>query len=229
METIIIKDNKLISNTGKDKTIKRALNQVLSFFNKGNISFKIVFLKKRSELNKIRGYKTKRWEVGGYYGDSTIFIFDKNVFDKVSDHPKKYYYSTLVHEIAHVYTEKILKFVYPIWLTEGIAYIIARQDKEITKYHKKDLKKAYSEKDWERETYYTSSCIFTKYLLEKFGKEKLIRLMGSLKIHEKRADFYKKFMKIFGEEFNKIYRKYQEMERSKRFKYYISGKLTWIM
>jgi hypothetical protein len=216
METIIIKNNKLITSTKKSKIIKSALSQVLSFFNKGKLSFKIIFLEKRSELDKIRGYKTKKWEVGGYYGKSIIFIFDKRVFDKVSNHPKKYFYSTLVHEIVHVYTEKVFKFVYPIWLTEGIAGTIAKQDKEITKYHKKNLRKAYSNRDWERETYYTSSCMFTKYLLLTFGKKKIIKLMDSLEIYGKKSDFYKKFKEILGERFDKVYKEYQKIEGKKK-------------
>lgn len=216
MEVVEIKNNKIITKTKKNKTIQKALNQVLDFFGEGKLNFKIVFLKKRFELNKIRGYKTKKWEVGGYYGGDTIYIFDKSVFDKVSDHPKKYFYSTLVHEIVHIYTEKNLNFLYPIWLTEGIAYVIAKQDREIKRYKKKDIKKAYNDKDWKKDTYYTSSCRFTKYLLNNFGKNKLIKLMKSLEIKEKKREFYKKFEKIFKKSFKEVYRYYEEQCISNR-------------
>ena len=210
METIIIKNNKLITKTKKEKTINRAIAQVLSFFGKGKLSFKIVFLKKRAELNKIRGYKTKRWEVGEYDDKETVHIFDKSVFGKVSVHPESHFYSTLVHEIAHVYTEKNFGFLYPLWLTEGIAYLVANQDREISYYKKKDIRKGYSDKDWDKETYYSSSCKFTKYLINTFGKNKLIILMKSLKMKEKKRGFYNKFEKIFGKSFKEVYKNYQK-------------------
>jgi len=215
MESVSIKDNKVITDTDKKELIEKALLQVLSFFNKGKLNFKIIFLNTRSELDNIRGYKTKKWEVGGYYGNSKVYIFDEKVFNKVSNHPKKYYYSTLVHEIVHVYTEKILKFVYPIWLTEGLAYVIAEQGGETKDYSGKNIKEAYSNKDWEKKTYYGISYSFTKHLLCIFGKEKIFNLMNSLKKYEKEEDFYKKFNEILERDFNDIYEEYQKRETFK--------------
>jgi len=214
---IKVRNNRITSKINKrnKELIKKALSQVIGFFGKGKISFNIIFIKKRVELNKARGYKTKKWEVGGIFEDDTILIFDKEVFDKVSPHPKKYFYSTLVHEIAHIYTEKHFGFLYPIWLTEGIAYVVARQDKEIKKYKKKDIRKGHYDKDWIKDTYYTSSCRFTKYLLDNFGKDKLMGLMKILKMYEKKREFYKKFEKVFGKSFNRVYKDYQKIVEKK--------------
>jgi len=210
MEKLIIKNNKILTNHKNKKIIEKAINQVVSFFGKGNIGFQVVFVKTRKKYNKLVGRKTKKWEVGFTTEDDIIYIFDKSVFEKVSTHKKQYFYSTLVHEIVHVYTYQNLWFINPIWLTEGLAFVVADQIKEIKKYKKRDITKAHYEKDWFDNPAYSTSAYFVDYLIKKYGMKKLMCLIKNLKEFEKKSVFEKKFKEVYNISFKKLGKDFSE-------------------
>jgi hypothetical protein len=199
-----IRDNHVLKGVIHKKMVEKAINKVTSFFNGGKISFKIIFVKSRKDYDHFRGIKTQKWEVAWILNDETIVLFDKSVFHKVSNHPQKYFYSTLVHEITHIYTEQIFGFIYPVWLSEGVSYIVADQLTEIKRHIKKDLKKFHTGSQWLKEQAYASSALFVKFLIKVYGKEKLIRLMKGLRKFEKKKDFNETFKKVFNNNFNSV-------------------------
>ncbi|MFH1607745.1 MAG: basic secretory protein-like protein [archaeon] len=204
MEEIIIKNNQITTKTKYNKILKEAIKQVVNFFGNEKISFKIIFLKRRKDFDRAVGFKTKRWMVAHTTGDDIIYIFDRDVFNKVSKHKKEYFYSTLVHEITHIYTYQKLWFIYPIWLTEGLAYVVAKQLNEIRKYQRRDITKAHYDSEWFNNPAYSTSAHFVNYLIKKYGFNKLINLIKNLEEFEKKKSFNKKFKEIYGFSFSVI-------------------------
>jgi len=98
------------------------------FFGKKEINIEIKFIYQRSEMDDLYGYKTPEWYVGSA-NNNKIAIFSPLVFDKVSNHPKTDFDYILTHEIAHLFSNEILRFSYPKWLCEGIAGYVAEQYK----------------------------------------------------------------------------------------------------
>jgi hypothetical protein len=206
---IIIKNNKIISKTNKKnkKLIQKAIKKVNNFFRVENLNFKIIFLKTRKEFNELSNRKTKKWEVG-IVKDNFLLMFDEDIYEKVSCHPKKDFFPTLVHEITHIYCDKIFNFTFPMWLSEGIAYVVANQDDKRLK-RKQNILKAHSFEDWNEKPRYLTSGKFTRHLIKKYKKDKLISLMNLLEKYESKNNFNKKFKKILGKSFIKEFKNWK--------------------
>ncbi len=183
--------------------IKKAKAKVLKFFNnpKAKLNVNVIFLKTREEMDKVCKRKTEKWVVGNSL-KNRIYIFHPDVFHKVSSHPKKEFSPVLVHEICHVYQQQNFKFNFPMWLNEGIAYVVANQTKK--KFKKSDIRRCHTFKEWEKNHQYNSSGSFVQYLIKKYGKNKLIMLMKSLKKYETKKSFNNKFKEVFNEDFDSV-------------------------
>lgn len=189
--------------------VEKAIKQCLYFFNpeKLNATFDVVFVETREEMDKIHGSPTEDWGVGGVYDDNTVYIFDEEVFHKVSCHPGENFFPTLVHEIAHIYLENTFKFNQPIWLNEGISYVVGGQDKTSRDIHI-DITNAHTPEEWGREFPYGTSGRFTRYLIDNYGKDKIIKLIKNLVKNETKENFNKKFIEIYGKSFINILEEY---------------------
>ena len=204
-EKIIVQNNIVVSGADKDtkEIIERAISKLLEFFPDAKTDFELVFLETRKEMDETYGSKTEDWVVGGVYKENIIYIFDKEVYSKVSCHPQKNFFSTLVHEIAHIYTTNLFNLLYPIWLNEGIAYVIAGQGKEKPDV-KEDITNAHDYQGFSKTHPYVASGNFVRFLLEKYGKGKLIQLIKTLVKLETKENFEKKFKEIYIEDFNGV-------------------------
>ena len=134
--------------------------------------------------------------------DNEISIFEEDVFEKVSPHPKEDFPKVLAHEITHIYTKSKFNLTFPMWLNEGIAYVIADQDKKTGE--KKDIRQVHTFEEWNKNPAYGASGKFVRYLIEKFGKEKLVELLKEIKENEKKETFKTKFEQTFGEDFDSL-------------------------
>lgn len=166
------------------------------FFNKKDIKIEITFLYQRKDMDEICGYETPAWHVG-YTNKNKIFIFSPSIFQNVSDHPQSDFPYVLAHEIAHIFTNEILKFFYPKWLHEGLAGYVAEQYKirpvgKINKFF--DL---HDKNGWNKFNNYPQAFSFTKYLIDKFGKDKMIEFLKNLRLNLKDNHSYNEFVKLF--------------------------------
>jgi hypothetical protein len=210
-ERLIIKQNKIVSsgNEKSNQIVEKAILQIERFFGK-KIDFNIIFLETREEMDKLhseifgKGYKSEDWVVGGVFDDNTVYIFQEEVYSKVSSHLQETFFATLVHEITHIFIRKLFNFYFPIWLNEGIAYVVAEQDKEPLE-KKQDLVEAYTEQEWIQTNPYLTAGKFVRFLFEKYGKDKLFELLVKLNSNKKREIFEQKFKEIFGKSFNSIW------------------------
>ena len=213
---VIIKQNRIISGLSEDRKelVEQAINKAGRFF-EAKIDFKIIFLETREEMDGVHkkflgmNEPTEDWVVGGVFEEGIVHIFSKDVYDKVSCHPKETFFPTLVHEIAHVFTGKLFRFHFPIWLNEGISYVVADQD-NVNLSKKQDITKAYTEEEWFQTNPYLTSGKFTRFLLDKYGKEKVFSLLRELDFHEKKSEFYKDFKKVLGDDFNGVWKSWFE-------------------
>lgn len=91
---------------------------------------------KREEMDKVcGGSKTEPWLVGTTTTEGEIYIFSPTVFSTITSHPASNFDSILTHEIAHIFTNEIIKTYRPAWLHEGLAGYVAGQCKnKKTKY-----------------------------------------------------------------------------------------------
>ncbi len=186
----------------EEELIEKASKQVSSFFNDEVPEFKISFLKTREEMDKIWKRPTPAWVVAKTGNDNDISIFEEDVFERVSHHPKEDFPKVLAHEITHIYTKSKFNLTFPMWLNEGIAYVVADQDKKTGE--KKDIRQAHTFEEWNKNPVYGASGKFVRYLIEKFGKEKLIDLLKEIKENEKKETFKAKFKQTFGEDFDSL-------------------------
>lgn len=199
------------------KYVLEAIHTVEKFFN-AKLDFKIVFLETREEMDKVYSkmfdspQKTEDWVVGGYFGEDSIYMFSKEVYSKVSIHKPETFLPTLVHEIAHIFSNKILKFHLPMWLDEGLSYVIADQDK-VDLEVKEDITKAYSEEEWMKSNPYKTSGKFVRFLIDTYGKEKLLLLLNELEFYEEKGSFEKKFCNVFGKNFIEMFNEWNPLNK----------------
>jgi len=195
---IVVQKNKVIefSDERSKKLVENAIKKNEKFFGNLVCDFSVTFLKTRKEYDKVHGSPTKEWSVGGMYGTGKIYLFDEDVFDKVSCYPKESFYEILTHEIAHVFVQENFDWTLPAWLNEGIACAAAEQDKT-TREPLFDLREAYTEEEWNKDYPYGTSGKYVRHLIDNYGKEKIIELMKSLIKDETKENFKIKFKKIY--------------------------------
>lgn len=161
--------------------IKRAFNYNKDFFelNK-NPKLKIILVYSRKELDKLFGMKTLNY-VSAFAKRSKIIIFSWDIFDKETCWKKKEFYSTLVHEINHIFFTYLTKQFYePIWLSEGLATYLQHNERKPKKKKRISydmLNKKFNYKNPQYNMYHQ----FVYYLIKEYGREKFIQFLKGCK------------------------------------------------
>jgi hypothetical protein len=151
----------------------------------------------------------------GWVNNKDLYILDKDNYTKESKYKysNERYFSLMKHELAHSCFQVISGSTKsePDWLWEGTATYLAGQinDKKtelssFLKYYKKDMGSS---------VVYTEGGIAVKYLVEKHGKTKLLKLIRSLKGINSEKEFRKVFERIYG--FELEYRNFTDMPTKK--------------
>lgn len=152
----------------------------------------------RKTINALHERETPDWIVGWTDGKD-VYLLDKTNYEKESCH--KYsdeeYASTIKHELTHSFTHVYSGYSgKPKWLWEGIAIYLSGQlefkkkPEKLTDflnfYDSGAIKKVYQEAGFAVE-----------FLVKKYGKNKLVALLKSLKEIDSQEDFSKKFENIY--------------------------------
>lgn len=183
---------KLNDNEYLGKLLKEAYRINRKFFG-FDIKFKIELIYSRKEFDKKFGKKTPRW-VCGAIKKNKIILFAPSVFEKKTIHKLSIYADTLIHELNHIFYEKLAKTYKPWWLHEGLAL-------NLEKKYKVKLKKINSSLLLDRWTFnihknfYSNSYLAVKELLLKFGKSKLLRMIRVYSKKPTKENSYKLFIK----------------------------------
>lgn len=161
---------------------------------------KIIVLKDRKSIDSLNVQKTAPWFVG--WADDrtrTIFILGRKELEKHSSHKysKKHYSSLIKHEISHLFYRIVSSGRRgPFWLSEGVAIYTSGQNKLKTKpsgfknfldFYEKTGSGVYLESGFAVET-----------LVKRFGKNKMLKLIKSLKNVANEKQFNKTFKTIYG-------------------------------
>lgn len=164
---------------------------------------KIFLVKDRKSINQLMEQKTPDWLVGWNDGIN-VFILDKENYEKESSHTySDDEYSCLIkHELVHVFTQVYSgifdKSIEPDWLWEGIALYLSGQNKFKNKPKQlKNFLRHYSQKDFNSKVYEESG-FAAEFLIKKFGKKKILKLIKSLKEINSKKEFVIIFKKIYG-------------------------------
>jgi len=175
--------------------IKSIQEELDDFYNTNIEQPSIFFIDSRKEIDEIWGRKTEEW-FSAWAKDGNIYILNPEIYTEESNHKDiKHFWQSLKHEYCHLYYRKITKTGYPKWLNEGLANYLANQNKK--KPSKKEALRVfnyYQKTDWR---IYNIGYFWTKLLIEKFGKKKLLTLINNIDSQTAEKEFAKKFYLIY--------------------------------
>ncbi len=162
----------------------------------------IFFVDSRKEINKIWGRKTEEW-FSAWAKDGNIFILNPEVYTKESNHKDiKHFWQSLKHEYCHLYYRKITNTGCPKWLNEGLAnYLAGQVKKKPMKGETLRVFDYYEKTDWK---IYNIGYFWTKLLIEKFGKKKLLTLLKNINSQTTEKEFAEKFYQIYKFHYSKL-------------------------
>lgn len=184
----------------------------------------IFIVRTRKEINVLKGLnlddRSMDWVTWWTSRDGKVYVLEyskiKSESSHLEDYSKKEYEFLIKHELSHLFFSVLVKSQYQcVWLWEGVAIYTSGQNDfkkrpEKIKYmlnfydkHKKD----YGDK---KVSVYFESGFFIGMLVEKFGKEKLLKFLKSLSKVNNRKEFDHLFFKTYKfklnyKEINKIY------------------------
>lgn len=176
----------------------RAMGELRTFFGL-NWSIKppkVFIVNNREDIDDLYGKKTEGWFVA-WAERRMVFLLEKENFEKESTHnySEEGYLRLLKHELSHLFYQSIAGTDKPRWLNEGVSVYLSGQlveSPKVTTFTKFldhfDTGGAYLE------------CgTAVKFLVETYGKEKLVELLKELHAGEvKPESFRNTFVKIYG-------------------------------
>lgn len=194
-----------------EKIFRKAVKQLNEFF--GAMKWErngrpgVILVSSRKDIDKLYGVKTPLWIVGWLDG-KTIFLLDRKNYEKASSN--KYsdgdYSMLLIHELVHAYFNNLSNNSYfPLWLSEGLAVYLAGQHKFQKK--PKKFRKFISHYSDAGQEVYEESDFAVQFLVETHGKQKLLRLIKSLKTINSKKEFAARFKEIY--EFDLAYKNFR--------------------
>lgn len=185
-----------------DQFYEKAMQELDEFFElnwKRNIP-NIILVDDRKTINLLYGKTTEDWLVAWVPFGKDIYLLNPNNYEKESSH--KYsdetFFARIKHELVHCYVNVITNALHkkPIWLLEGITVYLSGQNKFKTKPKKlKEFLKFYNKCG--SDVYYESG-FAVEFLVEKYGKTKILQLIKEMKNAKSEKEFKKLFKKIYG-------------------------------
>lgn len=136
-------------------------------------------------------------------------MLSPSVWEQESSHNSNEFDKTLCHEITHVFTRRINKSCEPMWLNEGLACVVAKQMVRLQEnnypdfFNPETMSLLDTRKKWERTitkelTPYATSFLLVEFLIRRFGKQKIFRLLKVLDRRYGKKKFYQRFEEVYG-------------------------------
>jgi len=199
------------NNTKVKGFYDKAMKELIDFYGVNWIeNTPVIYLvDSRESFDIISGYKTEDWVVGRALSYNKLLLFSPESYEKESIH--KYsdeeYYSLLKHELSHLFYIIFSKGKGPVWLDEGFAIYTSNQLS--TKERPKEFKNFLKYYSYEDEKVYSEAGFVVEWLINKFGKEKVIGFLKVLPNVNSKYDFKKEFEMYFGLELD--YKSFKEL------------------
>jgi len=207
-----------------------------SFFKKKLSKIRLTLVYSREEMNNLAGYKTPDWFVG--YADfyNKIFMFSPSVFNQESSHNKRDFRKVLCHEICHLFIRQIHRHYEPVWLEEGLAYYVAGQGSKLKNNNPIfnnpeavfiiDTSSRWNKTiDSDPDVPYALAFSLVDFLIRRYNKDRIIKLLMSLDKKYTKKNFCQKFRNIYGKDIKLVLEEFfprQNIEQ-KGGEQYVSG------
>lgn len=181
--------------------IDKITAELETFFNIKAPKINIVIINSREEFDKIRGVKTQSWQAG-MAKEGVIYAIHPEKLEKITTHKKESHPIRIKHEIVHLFYKKCTDGEgRPRWLNEGLAYYLANQKQwELSEENKLSVTSYFSDTD---KNIYGIGEYMVRTLIDKYGKEKLVKLIKSIKPPLTENKFNDLFKKVYGFNFTK--------------------------
>lgn len=189
----------LCRDSALDKVFTSSIRKLNRFFDlewKHDLP-RVFIMKDRRTIDALYEKKTERWIVG--FNDLRyVFALDNASMEKESSHRKRSpgeYASLIAHEMCHAFFNKFSEGVTkPKWLNEGVSIYISGQ----IKFKPKQFTEFLEFFDQGGKGVYGEAGYAIKLLVEKFGKDKLLKLIKGLKKAKSRKTFDALFKSTYG-------------------------------
>jgi len=223
-----------VSFLSKDPSLNRIIKdfkcgyiRASSFFKKEIPKVKLTLVYSRGEMDSLIGYKTASWFVGYADFSNEIFIFSPSVFDRESNHSKRDFRKVLCHEICHLFIRQIHNSYEPVWLEEGLAYYVAGQKSRLKNSNPifnnpKAIFLIDTRNRWNKtigsqpDVPYALAFLLVDFLIRRYNKNRVIKLLMSLKGRYDRKRFCQKFRKIYGKDIKLILKEFFSKQNVKQ-------------
>jgi len=181
--------------------VERGIQRNEEFFGFSIPSLTIVLLNSRKEIDNQMKRKTADWVVGcANSKNMEIFILAPWAFEKESCHPKGNFPKVLIHEISHLFIGQVHPFSVPRWLVEGLASYLAKQKRPLASItpgllNFPFLTRLSSFSGWNENANkgaYPISYYWIEFLINKYGKEKVLKFILELKKIPEIKDAFKR-------------------------------------
>jgi len=172
------------------RIIEKGIRRNEKFFGFSISSLTIVLLNSRKEIDNLMKRKTADWIVGRANSKNMeIFILAPWAFEKESCHPASAFPKVLIHEISHLFIGQVHPFSVPRWLVEGLASYLAKQKRPLVSIspgllNSPFLTRLSSSLGWNENANrgaYPVSYYWIEFLINKHGKEKMLKFILELK------------------------------------------------
>ena len=185
-------------------TIDQAITEYEQIFSLSlNQKICFIYLHSREQFDDVMGRKTKPFETA-YSNQNFIFLMHPGVFEQESN--KKYDEQktilTLRHEVCHKFFQHAAWRTRPTWLNEGTCIYFSGQLKNFIYPKKFSEFLLFSDKNAVgNKTVYPESGFVVEKLVSKFGQDKFIDFLKSLR-NSSQESFPHHFKNFFGFELN---------------------------
>ena len=177
----------------------KAMDELDSFFNIGWTRNRpdIILIPNRKTINALRKEETEEWVVG-WASNGNVYLLDDGNYDKESNHTYSdtEYFELLKHELVHCFINIVSRSKRPAWLSEGVAIYLSGQTEHRPKPEK--FEKFLDFFDTGGREVYTEAGFAVMFLVEKYGKTKLLTLLKSSGDIKSKEDFAHFFESIYG-------------------------------
>jgi len=184
-----------------DIILSKIAKELEDFFEITAPDFELTLISSREEFDKIIGKKSEPW-MAGFTRNGNIYAIHPDKIEELTIHKKESYLPRLKHEMSHIFYVKYANGGdKPSWLNEGLAYYLADQPKWNLNEGQKLLAVEYFT-NFDGKVYGPGEYM-VRILIEKYGKEKILQLIGGISKDITQADFNILFKKVYGFNFNK--------------------------
>ncbi len=183
-----------------DVDLPKIVKNLEDFFETKAPQYEMVVANSREEFNKLTNRQgSENWMAGWANGNKIVTIHPDKLEEstegihKSDSHPKR-----VKHELAHLFYAKLTNSeMKPAWLNEGLAFYIDGRGGQVLKSEEDKFAAVKYFRNFDGHVYLPGS-FMVKMLLDKFGKEKLLELIKSIKPGLTEEDFQMIFKKVYG-------------------------------